>query len=502
MYAGRVVPGQTFDHTRRYQNDIVVYSENELRSAMGNLSRGTRVVIANEIFITKPIYVKIKYRSGTPDLQFKDIVISGFGGGSLIPKAGLVKRSFDLFILSPIPASKSEVAVSFEGIFVKGFKTAISRSTNFGGPAWAIDITGCKFIDCENIVDGSYWYFEFCDNYVSGASVVFNNFSTSRMTMSANQLFAYDLSMKCSRASITGNVMEGGIMTMSMEQSCFSGNYVKCDNVQLYPYNTAVPGQLSASTISGNKFTQSSFTGVFNIADGSEWVIDGNHVDGELQIGANAAKMIVSDNYFGRNSLPLSGAEGSIFRDNYGSSASKSINASGRISQAGELIGQTIIDGVSTSFSCETSSTTYKQLNDDLDATKKASISFYVPANRKIVIRLNAELRDYDTYQALFYIRLTDVDDATTPASFAAFVNDEHFASYSEQLFPIYTFEWFIDGTDPNINWTAGDVKTFWFQIKVQDAAETVSVKAGASYIPMNIGAVAVSDDLNFVDMG
>ena len=85
---------------------------------------------------------------------------------------------------------------------------------------------------------------------------------------------------------------------------------------------------------------------------------------------------------------------------------------------------------------------------------------------------------------------------------FAAFINDEHIALYNATLFPIYTFEWFIDGTDPNINWTAGDLKTFWFQIKVQTASETVSVRAGASYIPMDIGAVAVSDDLSFVDMG
>ena len=42
---------------------------------------------------------------------------------------------------------------------------------------------------------------------------------------------------------------------------------------------------------------------------------------------------------------------------------------------------------------------------------------------------------------------------------------------------------------------------TINFPIKVQTTSETVSVRAGASYIPMNISAVGVSDDLNFVDM-
>lgn len=499
MYVGRSIPGQSFDYTRRSQNDIIVYSENELRSVMGNLSRGTRVVIANDIYITKPINVKINYSKNSPDLTFKDIIISGFGGGSLAPKNGILVQSFDLFVLDPIEAGKSEVALSFEGIFVKDFKAFLSQGPGWLGPVWAININSCKFLDCVSVIDGDYWYIEMANNYVSGGSFA-TNFSTLRATICNNQIFVSDFSARFERASVTGNVIECfSSFRAYLENSSFSGNSVQCNDVEFHP---SLPNQIANSTVSGNRFNQSLFSGVFNLADGSKWVIDGNHVEGELQIGASAQRSIVSDNYFRRNNTVVSGAEGFIFRDNHGSTSNQSLNARGRVSQAGELIGQTVIDGVSTSFSCETSSTTYKQLKDDLDATKKASISFYVPANRKIVIRLNTELRDYDTYQALFYIRLTDVDDATTPASFAAFVNDEHFASYSEQLFPVYTFDWFIDGTDPNINWTAGDLKTFWFQIKVQNAAETVSVKAGASYVPMNIGAVAVSDDLSFVDMG
>jgi len=499
MYVGRSIPGQSFDYTRRYQNDIIVYSENELRSVMGNLTRGTRVVIANDIYITKPINVKINYNKNSPDLTFKDIVISGFGGGSLAPKNGILVQSFDLFVLDPIEVGKSEVALSFEGIFVKDFKTFLSQGPGWLGPVWAININSCKFLDCVSVIDGVYWFTEITNNYVSGGSFA-TNFSTLRATICNNQIFVSNFLARCERASISGNVIESSSSFKAyLKDSSFSANYVTCDDIELHPSS---PFQSVNSTVSGNRFNQSFFSGVFNLADGSRWVIDGNHVEGELQIGGTVQQSIVSDNYFGRNNTVVSGAEGFIFRDNQGSTSSQSLNARGRVSQAGELIGQTVIDGANNGFVCQTASTTYKQVNDDVDPTKKAFVQFYVPANRKIVIRLNTALRDFDNSSGLFYIRLTDVDDETSPASFAAFINDEHIALYNATLFPIYTFEWFIDGTDPNINWAAGDLKTFWFQIKVQTTSETVSVRAGASYIPMDIGAVAVSDDLSFVDMG
>ena len=260
-------------------------------------------------------------------------------------------------------------------------------------------------------------------------------------------------------------------------------------------------GSISGSYLylNSSNFSDNVTSGPLEI-NGTDSVLSGN-VFNQLAFNSNAVRLSVTDNKFWSTTASLANVQGFICRNNSDITTDRDILSPGRVSIPGELIGQTVIDGVSTGFSCETASTTYKQLNDDTDASKKATVAFYVPANRKIVVRLNASLRDFDTTSGLFYIRLTDVNDETSPATFSAFVNDEHIALYNSTLFPIYTFEWFIDGTDANINWTAGDLKTFYFQIKVQTSSETVSVRAGASYVPMNISAVGVSDDLNFVDM-
>jgi len=53
-----------------------------------------------------------------------------------------------------------------------------------------------------------------------------------------------------------------------------------------------------------------------------------------------------------------------------------------------------------------------------------------------------------------------------------------------------------------SINWSHGEVKTMYFQIKVQDTTEEVSVKAGGtSYGPMSVTAQSVPNSVNFVDM-
>lgn len=456
MYGGRSVPGQSFDYTRRYQNDIVVYSENELRAVMGNLTRGTRVVIANDIYLTKTINVNVRSESltKTTGVDRREVVIAGFGGGSLRVKSGV--SPFDLFSFG----AKQQDGVTFTNLYVSGFKSFIYCKPSSGAVYHAdLTIENCYMEAVQEVFK------------MSASGAVF----FTRAKIHSNRFINCDFyrpnfsAITFLYASLNGNTFTQVLGSAFVLNTCtFTSNSVSQPAVEFY---------------------------------GSNSVLDSNSMR-NVSFDVAASRFILTNNKFITGTASLSNVQGFASRNNVDTGTDRDILAPGRISVAGELVGQTVIDGVSTSFSCETNSTTYKQLKDDLDATKKASISFYVPANRKIVIRLNTALRDFDTYQALFYIRLTDVDDATTPASFAAFVNDEHVSSYSEQLFPIYTFDWFIDGTDPNINWTAGDLKTFWFQIKVQNAAETVSVKAGASYVPMNIGAVAVSDDLSFVDMG
>ncbi len=460
MYGRLAQQGQSFDHTRRYQNDIVVYSENELRSVMGNLKRGTRVVIANEIYITKTINVKAESFPllKASSLDRRDVIIAGFGGGSLRVKND-ADPDFSLFSF----IGDDQSGITFSTLYIEGFKSFLQITPPATGTTTYRDISinDCYFSEIEEAI-----------SLKSAGNVTF-----SEAKINNNKFIGTDFHL-----SGTGSLtFSGCVISGNTFQPKTSNSYI------LMNYTMFSDNHVS-KTIELN--------GIDNVVDGNKFK--------DIDFNVLAERFIVTGNKFTSTSVSILNASGFICRNNSGSTGlftPRDLRAPGRVSIPGELIGQTVIDGVSTGFSCETASTTYKQLNDDTDASKKASVAFYVPANKKIVIRLNAALRDFDSSSGLFYIRLTDVDDETSPATFAAYVNDEHIALYNSTLFPIYTFEWFIDGNDANIGWTAGDLKTFYFQIKVQTTSETVSVRAGASYIPMNISAVGVSDDLNFVDM-
>ena len=165
------------------------------------------------------------------------------------------------------------------------------------------------------------------------------------------------------------------------------------------------------------------------------------------------------------------------------------------------LLAQTIIDGVSTQFECQTASTTYKQINDDTDASKKASITFKVPASRKVMVTLRMAIRDYDASEHLWRVRITDSDSESTQGSWGSDFNDDQYNGHTEEHFGITTCQWYFDGTNATHNWTVGETKTMYFQIKVASSIETIQIKAGNEYAPMSITAESVPANVTFVDM-
>tara|TARA_R110000824_G_scaffold310561_3_gene497834 strand:- start:1454 stop:2242 length:789 start_codon:yes stop_codon:yes gene_type:complete len=173
------------------------------------------------------------------------------------------------------------------------------------------------------------------------------------------------------------------------------------------------------------------------------------------------------------------------------------------IDMGGMVLSQTIIDGVAAGFSCETNSTTYKQINDDIDDAKKASVTFTVPASNKVWVSMKTSIRDFDSTEKIFYVRVTDSDSESTQGSWGAGnFNDEQVAGYYAEEFSIHIFQWYFDGSYTSLNWSPGETKTMYFQIKVQDVTEQVSVKAGGtSYGPMSVTAESVPNNVNFVDM-
>ena len=166
------------------------------------------------------------------------------------------------------------------------------------------------------------------------------------------------------------------------------------------------------------------------------------------------------------------------------------------------LISQTIIDGKSTTFSCETSSTTYKQINDDTSSDKIASITFTVPASRKVLVTMRAPVRDFDSSSQLFRVRVTDSNSESTEGSWGSDFNDEQLSGHYATDFFVHTFQWYFDGSAAPHNWSSGDSKTMYFQLKVDGSSETVSIKAGNGFAPMVITAESVPNNVSHVDMG
>ena len=170
----------------------------------------------------------------------------------------------------------------------------------------------------------------------------------------------------------------------------------------------------------------------------------------------------------------------------------------------GMVIAQTVVGGASTTFSCESNSTSYKQINDDTYPASKATITFTVPTNNKVIIRMVTAIRDYDpgADQRLFYVRITDSNSENTQGSWGdGKLSDEQLSGFYTNQFSNHTFQWYFDGDDSSLGWNPGELKTMYFQLKVQASDEQISVKAGGSYSPMSIVAISVPDDVNYVDM-
>ena len=165
------------------------------------------------------------------------------------------------------------------------------------------------------------------------------------------------------------------------------------------------------------------------------------------------------------------------------------------------LLAMTVIDGIDTQFSCQANSTTYKQINDDTTATKKPSITFTVPASRKVLVTMRTAMRDYDSTEAIWRVRITDTDHETNEGSWGSDWNDEQINGHTEEEFGVSVLQWFFDGTASPHSWTAGDSKTMYFQIKTDSVNETVSVRAGQNYAPMVVKAESVPSNANYVDM-
>jgi len=157
----------------------------------------------------------------------------------------------------------------------------------------------------------------------------------------------------------------------------------------------------------------------------------------------------------------------------------------------------------SNQFICETNSTTYKILDDDDFPAKRPEVTFNVPASNKVIITLKCAVYDNDGSEDLYKVRITDdISSEDSQGTWGAnTINDENYSGRTEEEIGNNFFQWYFDGTDPALNWSPGEIKTMYFQIKVNNAIERVSVRAGNAYAPIIVTAESAPNNVVFIDM-
>ena len=523
MYA-RKLPTHTYDHTRRSKNDILVYSENELRSVLGNVQRGTRVVITSEIFVTKPVEIKIA-ETVTSLINAQDVIIAGFGGGGLTRKQN-VDDPFDLFHIRNSNATASfndPVGVhlqdlNFNGfihvvylpintlavgvdrpVYLKGLKitncvlqnshamigSAYFSNPNLVGTIWGLDMSSntmyskldgvnrnCSLVDPSySLTYGELWII---DGIISGNQSLDENGTTASFSEE------HSLDCKMTSTDVSNNYLSGTIDIEAYKDIKIESN--SCHRIKLDSRLSPVETNPNHAQIINNFIED---TLVIHLV-GS--LISGNYVKGSVTNDSNSKNLIVTDNHFETlnpvNVFP--NGECCIVRNNYGGdngpfTPSRDVDAYGRIPIAGEILGETVIDtdnGSGTPWVWSTSSIIFAQV-------VPVSVKFWVPCGDKVLVRLHCHIRD-TTAPALPVLDEGEIQiRPTVGAPFAPSVcNDRQQFTLDETGFQPMTFEWYLDfsgGVAPIYQNADGSI-TIDFFARVTGLGQTIEFRAGSEY--------------------
>ena len=537
MYA-RKLPTHTYDRTRRSKNDILVYSENELRKVLGNVERGTRVVITSEIFITKPIEVKIAEKV-TSLVDAQDVIIAGFGGGGLTRKQN-VDEPFDLFHIGNSNATlafNDPVGVHLQNLNFNGFVHIVYLPVNtpVAGVENQTYLKGLKITDCvlqnshamigsaafsnPNIV-GTIWGLDMSNNTMyskldgvdRNCSLVDPSYSPAYGTVwiidgiiSGNQSldengttasYSEEHSLDCRMTStdVVNNYLSGTIDIQTYKDVKIESN--SCHRIKLDTFLSPVETNPNHAQIINNFIED---TLVIHLV-GS--LISGNYVKGAVTNDVNSKNLRVTDNHFETLSPPnvFPNGECCIVRNNYGGdngilTPSRDVDAYGRIPIAGEILGETVIDtdnASGTPWVWSTSSIIFAQV-------VPVSVKFWVPCGSKVLVRLHCHIRDI-TDPALPVLDEGEIQiQPAVGAPFGASVcNDRQQFTLDETGFQPMTFEWYLDfsvggaGAYQNAD---GSI-TINFFARVTGIGQTIEFRAGSQYPvvanPINAGPLTV----------
>ena len=565
MLYGRKQPIHTTDHTRRAKDDILVYTETELRRAVGNLERGKRVVVASEIFVTETIEIKIKESTQYTKRSTQEAIICGFGSGKLTRKQG-IKEPFDLFRITGRYTDDAQSAgLHIQELTFSGFIHAVVLGRPPQPPFYVTDlqyfkglrITYCTLEDCYALV-GAYrasqtyvlrpaiYGFEASNNLlystqtgvdrdcviVNRAPFSLGYYDTLLFERSyignnrcldlngepftyteENTIFAY-----MSDSEIVDNNVTGTIEVFAGENVHVKGN--TCHRLKVVSSATLLT-QPNWSSIIDNYMED---TLVINLNKSS---VIGNRVGGTVTHQANTENNRIIGNQI-NTFAPLApdvfpNAACHIVRNNFGAGG-REIDGYGRVSIPGEILGQTVFDTTTSvppavPFVKVVTSSTYEILDNDANTANVAEVSFHVPCNRRVLIRLHCHLRDIQTatppnFDQLFF----EIRQSTGPIP-AVNCNVEQAFYYGKNTgaaqvtngFMPVTFEWIING-NANAFWSAGQAVTIEVWTKVASAGMKVEVWGGQGAAPpfpvsdgstqyagpLKVEVEAVSDDLDY----
>ena len=523
MYGGRVTPAHSFDHTRRYQNDVIVYSENELRSALGYVKRGTRVVVASEIPITKPLEIKVAEKLD-PTITSQFVVITGFGSGRLTRKAGVEDR-FDMFVVST-ESLDDPVGIQFLDLSFNGFRNAISIKTQF---TTNLMVKGCTAEACTSLLGKAEAVITPSVLLLNGA--VSENYCYADPGVVAGLVVptalsidvSFDRSLVCdNRVSypttlpITGNTaFDGDLAESNFERNLFElsqavsikGLHRSVISSNVFKGDVSIVGTGAGdfSMISSNYFQH---TLTLSSCMGSQ--IIGNSI-GDLTNDASNSFLVYDGNFMGTTGLAsnlLPNAECLIVRNNTNMNPGVDMGGAGRIAIAGEVLGETVIDTRANMFPM----IPFRCFIDQLEPTfgmlcnngvvppnplQVATVQFYVPCSKRVLVRLHCQVYDDDkTVDDVGYFRLTDYTTGAPVTMPLVNCNTTQQITVSEGRTPPatgagaapQTFEWFVDGNTGGY-WTTGQQVTFAVEVAASNNNANLWVVAGndAAVAPLAI---------------
>ena len=543
---GRVIPQHSYDHTRRSQRDIVVYNDLELRNVLGNVKRGSRVVIASKIAVTRTVEIKLVDDNSNIDSS-QGVIISGFGTGRLVPKEGTL-TAFDLFRIRIPETTKSTkpIPVSVQHLNFSGFNKVITVEPSGSSRTLSkFSVIGCIVEDCATLIGTNNPSAYPASTFLQQCEVT-DNILSPNSSGDASVAAALSLDVHYVDCVLSGNIMKDPSpsfasipesMTGGIQRTAFSNNIINGEVDIFFDQSSItgctfkekvkldgslVPGvSVSQGTISNNKFIRILYDAL-EIDQLTRTTITGNQINGLINNASCHQLTIVGNqlnDFAGNNLLPNS--QNYILRENFSNASPgglenqhKPVFGAGRISTGGEVLAQQVIESTTNYFECvvvESSNPAlpatqpdWQQLKNDLGANEKVTVQFYVPEGTRnptippegktVLIRLKAFVRNAGPSNEMITIRITNQDSDTANTLPVTVHKPQTFLiaqNVGNGAWEPMVFEWLIE---PGLFWDVGQQVQIWFQVNTDQngAGPSLAFVAGhyQDYIPQTQPAI------------